>query len=865
MAKRNAFLSLIERSDLAGVGVMESEQRRRISSSGLCITAEPFLARRNAGQIAPLMLVAILAICIIAIVSYNASRSTISKMELVNAADAAAYSSAVQAAQSMNFMAYTNRAMVANTIAAGYMTAYVSQLRYQNQLVMAMLKPRRLLAQIIAITADARLEQMAGYADADNSIEEQSALLDESYEDSAGRRPGETNAQYNRRLRELNEDKQGMKNELAQGNPNYDPNRDRRRDNLGLHESDTALEDSRSFEGQNKFQRGGHAGGKILDDIVSILGYSTIPYIDMINLAYSGIQMTEYAKLSGAMKATMSDVAKLYGEDITATESLPTSSDALGVLGWMLPVRTGMDALNTSIDLEVPLKLRRTLESNMGRRGNKAGKFLGTIFGAVLDNFNRGQKVSGKNPMPLSPMQQFISNSVTLDEAMYMDLDRSERFCIQQLFGMWGIPTASIPFNFRYDNKLFDMSPPCFAPFVGGPNSGFGNVALDLAGTTTYVQGSQQGQDDGAKIVADQQNRMNGNPIPAGRLQGEHQPLLSPNTTLSDGSNNERARLEPLSLSQRASRGSSAMAKFADSRLLGGVMGAAAETALNSFLSGLYNTDVGRDSNLEKMKNTLFNGVVTGADWQSKDEFRIGMWIWNLKWQARWFPLKIYETLMASGYSLNKNDELVSEMGLNDINLIAGAGATAKEFWPFYQGVPFYMALMEMPWSDGVLNAGGANQDQRQITVEVSRPMPKTLDVLSRLAPDPHEAGNTNDRLELRAKAKSEVFYFRQPNDAHYNQGNATALTGTNKKFQYFHVPAHNAVEQGSPGASIINDNAFDGVPWFEKIKNWYGDRWGKRQVKLNGFFLGVLKPNIGVSKELPSLMTPFWDARLIK
>jgi hypothetical protein len=55
------------------------------------------------------------------------------KSRLVNAADGAAYSGAVWAARNMNFMAYTNRAMIANHVAVGHYVSYVSWTRYVEE------------------------------------------------------------------------------------------------------------------------------------------------------------------------------------------------------------------------------------------------------------------------------------------------------------------------------------------------------------------------------------------------------------------------------------------------------------------------------------------------------------------------------------------------------------------------------------------------------------------------------------------------------------------------------------------------------------------------------------------------------------
>jgi hypothetical protein len=62
--------------------------------------------------------------------SFNTGQLTREKTKLVNAADAAAYSAGVMHARTMNFHAYTNRAMVANTVAIAQLTSLASWVRY---------------------------------------------------------------------------------------------------------------------------------------------------------------------------------------------------------------------------------------------------------------------------------------------------------------------------------------------------------------------------------------------------------------------------------------------------------------------------------------------------------------------------------------------------------------------------------------------------------------------------------------------------------------------------------------------------------------------------------------------------------------
>ena len=88
-----------------------------------------------------------LLVCVV-----DTGRHYLAKRRLTNAVDAAAYSAAVFAARQLNFMAYTNRAMIANHLAAGHMTAYVSWLRYANKQVQSTNKLVRFIPGIGAVS-----------------------------------------------------------------------------------------------------------------------------------------------------------------------------------------------------------------------------------------------------------------------------------------------------------------------------------------------------------------------------------------------------------------------------------------------------------------------------------------------------------------------------------------------------------------------------------------------------------------------------------------------------------------------------------------------------------------------------------------
>lgn len=82
------------------------------------------------GQIAPVALFGVLIASAALMLMYNTGQKVTEKSQVANAADAAAYSGAVWTARHLNFMAYTNRAMIANHAAVGHVVSYVSWIRY---------------------------------------------------------------------------------------------------------------------------------------------------------------------------------------------------------------------------------------------------------------------------------------------------------------------------------------------------------------------------------------------------------------------------------------------------------------------------------------------------------------------------------------------------------------------------------------------------------------------------------------------------------------------------------------------------------------------------------------------------------------
>lgn len=88
---------------------------------------------RQGGQALVLSLGIFLVASVTLFLVFNSGRAVNEKINLVNAADAAAYSGAQIAARQLNFMAYTNRAMIANEVAIGHVFSYQMEMELLGQ------------------------------------------------------------------------------------------------------------------------------------------------------------------------------------------------------------------------------------------------------------------------------------------------------------------------------------------------------------------------------------------------------------------------------------------------------------------------------------------------------------------------------------------------------------------------------------------------------------------------------------------------------------------------------------------------------------------------------------------------------------
>jgi len=89
---------------------------------------------RQSGQAIILGLAMLVFGVVAALLVFNTGIATSEKMRLTNTAEAAAYSGVVWQARSLNFQAYTNRAMIANQVAIAQVVSFASWMAYLETL-----------------------------------------------------------------------------------------------------------------------------------------------------------------------------------------------------------------------------------------------------------------------------------------------------------------------------------------------------------------------------------------------------------------------------------------------------------------------------------------------------------------------------------------------------------------------------------------------------------------------------------------------------------------------------------------------------------------------------------------------------------
>ena len=106
---------------------------KRASEQGRAGRSRTHGGWRQRGAVLPIAIFFFAVLCVGLFAVYNMAQVTSEKRQLVNAADAIAFSTANVAAEGLNYTAYTNRAMISNYQAVGQLTAMWSSVGMSDQ------------------------------------------------------------------------------------------------------------------------------------------------------------------------------------------------------------------------------------------------------------------------------------------------------------------------------------------------------------------------------------------------------------------------------------------------------------------------------------------------------------------------------------------------------------------------------------------------------------------------------------------------------------------------------------------------------------------------------------------------------------
>lgn len=161
------------------------------------------------GQALVLALVTLTALALGVIVLFNTGQTVGKKIQLVNTADAAAYSAAVQQARALNMTAYMNRAMVANQVAMAQMVSWYSWTNYAISATDHMKKAIQVVAIVLDITVvgaefGAMLQEVVNVLSSAKSALEAGRSMERAVFDAAATAIANLDAAYAKTARLIN-------------------------------------------------------------------------------------------------------------------------------------------------------------------------------------------------------------------------------------------------------------------------------------------------------------------------------------------------------------------------------------------------------------------------------------------------------------------------------------------------------------------------------------------------------------------------------------------------------------------------------------------------------------------------------------
>lgn len=663
--------------------------------------------RSSRGQILPVMLFGFFITLVSLVAVFNTSRVTIEKTQLVNAADAAAYSGAIQAARALNFYAYSNRAMVANTIAVGYVVSYISYLRYFGDLASQVTKPQQFIALIFANFAESAVD---------------------SFKNIGETLAGDTAA--------VNQD---AKERLDQGNGE------------GNRANATARPEETGFQAiTNNLRDAGKGGaGTALKKIATTIGFATVGPTDLLNWFYAATQVATFAATPIVIDDTMTKVAKKYDEAIEIADT-----NSLETLYWIFPIRPGMDsfgfiksasrysgkAITKTINVSIfgifnQIPGLKTVVKGLDAVVQPLGKALGLTSQDVTAD-------SASESFNLGVMKNFILSSLTTHDAWWIWLNRGWRTCLPTIVCLPPIFQMQ-PAIDKYGQTALYM-----AAVPSNGNSPFGPPKKPESSEGSEPPEEPELNPPGELNPTDDPYPQSGGPYPGASKPPnletipEESELPSPsnNGTIADQAN--RRASGDRDIARNARGGGDYISREEGRGKKASTLGSGAKKTLQMVKKGLISAG-GKAVNMAKFAGDIAlpdnESLIYGANWVAGDVLSNGLF-------ANAFD--IGAAFLSEVVTFGASDAITNLR--YSLKVLAQGEASAKEFFKPYQGVPTYMMLTEAPFSN--------EHPDMQIEVELERSVDEAgLKTAFGL-------GEQNI-ADLRASAAAKVFYYRQPND----------------------------------------------------------------------------------------------------
>lgn len=731
--------------------------------------------RGSRGQILPVMLFGFFITLVSLVAVFNTSRVTIEKTQLVNAADAAAYSGAIQAARALNFYAYSSRAMVANTIATGYLVSYVSWMRYLGNFVNEVSKPRQFLVKVLKNTAESG-------EDSWNNVLDTIAGNPDSAQDRLNQGNGEGN----------------MGNAAAQESPVGF---------LGIGAIKNAITETKKDKSKGP--------GEGIKAVAALFGLGVVRF-DLLNWFYAATQVTTYGATPSVIDDTMAEVAKSYDENIEIADT-----NSLETLYWVFPMRPGLDAfgfVNKAAGY-AGKKASTTVEANPFSAFDRipglkqAAQGIGALakpIGAAL-GWTKQDVDASPSDFNLGVMQHFALYSMTGHDAWWIWFNRGWRVCMPTIVCLPPIYPSQLAID-KFGQTAFYIGA---RPPGTTPNSLFASPQQEAAGPDINPN-------PGASNPTDDTYPSNGGPYPAGSrppnlasIPEDGQLTTQASTqTLADRADRQAANDPKVVKEARGGKGykSRVKGKAAATKT---IIGAAAKKTASGFKKGFTKLSNGIVS-VDKFAGKYIpvmpdNGALLyGANWIAGDVLSNGLFA-NV--------IDIGAAFISEAATFGASDAITNLR--YSLKVLAQGEASAKEFFAPYQGVPTYMMLTELPFTNVHPNM--------VINVDLERPAER-LGLKSAFALGEQEVA------DIKAHAAAKVFYYRQPND---------------EQNEYF--------KKVKAGPLDVMTRFLAQTPASQRLENWYGStQWFTAFLAASD----TTKNSLDYT-ELDNVFNPFWEVRL--